>query len=190
MTDGRAPACHTDHEYSCAMPNGTTSHICVCICTYKRPEFLRRLLEELARQQTHGLFTFSIVVVDNDSERSAEAEVLEFARSTSIPTNYQVEARQNISLARNKAIASTFGDFIAFIDDDEFPTATWLLTLFRALHAHAVDGVLGPVHPFFDQGAPKWIVKGKFYERASYPTGLIIDGKKGRTGNTLIKRQL
>jgi len=190
MTDRRAPSCRTDHESSCAMASGTTSHICVCVCTYKRPELLRRLLEELARQQTDGLFTFSVVVVDNDSQESAKAEVLDFARYSSIPASYQVEPRQNISLARNRALAGSSGAFIALIDDDEFPSAIWLLTLFNALHEHAADGVLGPVQPFFDRGVPKWIVKGRFFERPSYRTGLIIDGKKGRTGNALIKRQL
>jgi len=29
-----------------------TRHICVCICTYKRPGFLRRLLGELRDQET------------------------------------------------------------------------------------------------------------------------------------------
>lgn len=179
-----------DHEPSRAMAGTATSHISVCICTYKRPQLLRRLLEELARQQTDGLFTFSVVVVDNDSVRSAEAEVLDFAKHASISASYYVESRQNISLARNKAVEKAQGDFIAFLDDDEFPTQSWLLTLFKALEEHKVDGVLGPVKPFFDQGAPKWVVKGGFYERPTYRTGLIIDGKKGRTGNVLLKRQI
>ena len=41
-------------------------HVSVCICTYKRPVLLKRLLEGLGEQDTSGLFTFSIVVVDND----------------------------------------------------------------------------------------------------------------------------
>ena len=34
---------------------------------------------------------------------------------------YCVEPRQNIALARNKALQNAEGDLIAFIDDDEFP---------------------------------------------------------------------
>jgi len=33
-------------------------HISVCVCTYKRPLLLERLLRELIRQDTGGLFTF------------------------------------------------------------------------------------------------------------------------------------
>ncbi len=35
-------------------------HISGCICTYERPRFLKRLLEELGDQDTSGLFTYSI----------------------------------------------------------------------------------------------------------------------------------
>ena len=40
-------------------------HLCVCICTYKRLPFLKRLLTELAAQETDDLFTYSVVVADN-----------------------------------------------------------------------------------------------------------------------------
>jgi glycosyltransferase involved in cell wall biosynthesis len=169
---------------------GTTKHISVCTCTYKRPDLLRRLLEELAAQDTEGLFTYSILVVDNDRLRSAEAVVSTFASAGDVPISYFVESRQNIALARNKAIENAQADFIAFIDDDEFPTHSWLLTLFRALHEYRVDGVLGPVNPHFDVQPPQWVVKGKFYERSTYPTGFVIDWKKGRTGNVLLKSEI
>src|SRR6266480_976888 len=162
-------------------------HISVCICTYRRPEFLKRLLEELGRQDTGGLFTYSIVVADNDQHQSAKEVVSHFAAGSSVSINYCVEARQNIALARNKAIECASGDFVAFIDDDEFPTRRWLLTLFTACHEYNVDGVLGPVKPHFCEEPPEWLVKGRFYERPTYATGFVIDWRKGRTGNVLLK---
>ena len=54
----------------------TTKHISVCICTYKRPQLLKRLLGELQVLETGGLFTFSIVVADNDQGDSAKGVVL------------------------------------------------------------------------------------------------------------------
>jgi succinoglycan biosynthesis protein ExoM len=169
---------------------GEAKLISVCICTYKRPQLLKRLLKELRGLETNGLFNYSIVVVDNDHLRSAEPVVSEFAATSTIAINYCVEPQQNISLARNKAIENTDGEFIAFIDDDEFPTQRWLLTLFNALHRYGVDGVLGPVKPHFDDEPPDWVVNGKFYDRPSYPTGFVIDWRKGRTGNVLLKKQI
>jgi len=167
-----------------------TKHISVCICTYKRPRFLKRLLEELDGQDTSGLFTYSIVVADNDHLQSGEAVVRDFAAASSIPIKYCVEPRQNIALTRNKAIENANGDFVAFIDDDEFPTRRWLLTLFKACDEFGVDGVLGPVKRHFDEDPPKWVVKGKFYERPTYPTGFVIDWRKGRTNNVLLKTRI
>jgi len=165
-------------------------HICVCICTFRRHRLLQRLLNEVAKQETEGLFTFSIVVADNDCERSAEALVADFAADAAIAVTYCVEPQQNISLARNRAIANATGDFIAFIDDDEFPAKRWLLTLFEACGRYGADGVLGPVKCHFDEKPPRWVIKGKFYERPTYPTGFVIDWTKGRTGNVLLRRQI
>jgi len=165
-------------------------HIAVCVCTYKRPDYLKRLLAELAGQDTSGLFTYSVVVVDNDRSESARTVVSGFAAASSIKIKYCVEPRQNIALARNKAIENAQGDYVAFIDDDELPTTYWLKTLYTMCVQNEVDGVLGPVKPHFDVKPPNWVVQGKFYDRPSYPTGLVIDWTKGRTGNVLFKRQV
>jgi succinoglycan biosynthesis protein ExoM len=163
-------------------------HICVCICTYKRPHFLKRLLTELDGQKTDGRFTYSVVVADNDQWESAKPVVTDFLAASAISVKYCLEPRQNIALTRNKAIENAEGDFVAFIDDDEFPTKRWLLTLYNACNEYSVDGVLGPVNRHFDEPPPDWILKGDFYSRATYPTGYVIDWRKGRTGNVLLKR--
>jgi len=163
-------------------------HICVCICTYKRPTLLGTLLQRLANQETANLFTYSVLVVDNDRDESARPVASEY--TALLPVAYIVQPLQSIPLTRNKAVAGSTGDFIAFIDDDEFPTPRWLITLFTTCQQFNVDGVLGPVKPHFDQQPPEWVIRGRFYDRPSYPTGLVIDGRKGRTGNVLLKRSI
>jgi glycosyltransferase involved in cell wall biosynthesis len=148
------------------------------------------LLCALGTQETGEQFTYSIVVADNDRFRSAEPVVSNFAAASDIPVLYCVEPEQNISHARNRAIANATGDFVAFIDDDEFPIQSWLLTLYGACNEYDVDGVLGAVKPYFDEAAPNWVVKGKFYDRATYPTGFVIDWRKGRTGNVLLTKRI
>jgi len=166
------------------------NHISVCVCTYKRPHLLERLLDELSRQDTGELFSYSIVVADNDHLQSAEAVVLEFAAVSAVPIKYCVEPRQNIALARNKAIENSSGNFVAFIDDDEFPTPGWLLCLFKTCAVYQADGVVGPVKRHFDEKPPEWLVKGNFYERPTYTTGMVIDWGQGRTNNLLFKKAI
>jgi succinoglycan biosynthesis protein ExoM len=147
-------------------------------------------LQELSSQVTAQKFTYSIVVVDNDRLQSAKPVADQFKVKSAIPLCYVVEAQQNIALARNKAIESASGNYLAFIDDDEFPTANWLLLLFETCQQYQVDGARGPVKPYFETPAPEWVVKGKFYDRPTYPTGYVIDWRKGRTGNVLLKKSL
>lgn len=166
------------------------NHISVCICTYKRPELLNRLLDALRGQDTGGLFTYSVVVADNDVLESAKTVVSDFQVTTDIPITYCVESRQSIALARNKAIENATGDFVVFIDDDEFPITRWLYILFTTCCERGVDGVLGPVKPHYDVNPPRWVLEGRFHDRATYPTGLVIDWRKGRTGNTFLRRRV
>lgn len=172
------------------MTGGPLKHITVCACTYKRPALLQKLLYELIHQDTNGLFTYSILVVDNDAMKSAEPAVMEALKGSPVLIEYCTEPRQNIALARNRAVERADGNLLAFIDDDEFPIKNWLLILFDALHKYKVDGVLGPVRPHFDVEAPAWVRKSKLYDRPSYATGFVIDWKKGRTGNVLLKREV
>jgi glycosyltransferase involved in cell wall biosynthesis len=165
-------------------------HICVCICTYKRPAMLATLLRSLERQQTDGLFSYSVVVADNDGARSAQATVGEIASVSSIDMLYCVEAQQNIAKARNKALEHASGDFIAMIDDDEIPPPNWLLTAWRFCIESGVDGVLAPVRPRFEGTPPAWVVKSGLFERPEPPTGHRLNWRETRTGNVLMRRAL
>lgn len=168
----------------------TKNHICVCLCTFKRPDLLKKCLSELAYQNTDGLFSYSVVVVDNDSSRSAEGVVQSFQRTSDIEFAYYVEPEQNIALARNRAAENARGEFIAILDDDEYPEKDWLLKLYTACIKYESDGVLGPVKAYFGQGRPDWVVKGKLCEKPSPPTGTIVNPGETRTSNVLIKREI
>jgi succinoglycan biosynthesis protein ExoM len=163
-------------------------HISVCVCTYQRPILLEHLLRRLRNQRTDGLFTYSVVVVDNDVAESARQIVIDAADGMEI--GYWVEPTRNIAMARNKAVQSAVGSFVAFIDDDEFPVPDWLYHAYRTCVAYGADAVLGPVKPQFEAPPPAWVVKGRLFERPTYPTGTVLAWYDTRTGNVLLKRSL
>jgi succinoglycan biosynthesis protein ExoM len=166
-------------------------HICICICTYLRPQLLEQLLAKLQGQETAGLFDYSIVVVDNDKQQSARRTVESWARKSRILLRYDVEPEQNIALARNKAVAHAEGDFAAFIDDDENPVDEWLLRMYRTLLNYQADGVFGPVLPRFVEPPPPWMIKAGLFERPRYPeTGAVINWKQTGMGNVLVRRSV
>lgn len=170
--------------------NDRAPHITVCICTYRRPELLKRLLSELTRQDTKGLFNFSVVVADNDESQSAKQVVSSFSVTSPIPVIYCVEPERNIALVRNKALENAYGGFIAFIDDDEVPAVDWIYNLFETCNSFGVDGVLGPVRPNFEHKPPQWIIKGKIFDRPEHETGYRMDWPETRTGNLLFRREI
>lgn len=163
-------------------------HISVCIPTYKRPGMLGRCLDNLAHQQL-GDLCLSIVVADNDSEQSAKELVLSWQQQTKIEVSYHLVPEKNISAARNAAVLNASGDWIAFIDDDEFPEPQWIMNLYGASVQYSADGVLGPVVPHFEGNPPHWLIKSGLCERRSFPTGTVLrDTKFMRTGNLLFRK--
>ncbi len=139
-------------------------------------------------QETGDRFTISVVVVDNDACRSAEAIVRQFSKDY-YPVTYHIEPRQNTALARNKAVDNAEGEFVAFIDDDETPAHhRWILDLLEAIEKYGSDGALGPVKPSYSETPPAWVLKGKFHEKPVHETGLQLKWNQTRTGNALIKR--
>lgn len=165
-------------------------HISVCICTFRRAELLKCALSKLEHQQTDSLFTYSVVVADNDSNSSAKAIIAELSSTSRLTLTYCMEPHANIALARNKALEYADGDFIAFIDDDEYPSADWLLKLFHACSECRADGVLGPVKPYFQQRPPRWAEKGRFFEKATHMSGHRLNWLETRTSNVLFKRAI
>lgn len=165
--------------------------VSVCICTFRRPRLLAKLLDALEKQVTNDLFTYSIVVVDNDPQQSALSVVESYAKRSLTRVSYCHEPEPNIAQARNRAIREADGACVAFLDDDEFPIAEWLLRLYTTLHNYKADGVLGPVKPHFEVEPPQWILKGRICERPSYPTGFVLKRYRDtRTGNVMLTKRI
>jgi glycosyltransferase involved in cell wall biosynthesis len=162
------------------------AHITVCICTFKRAALLPQLVRQLEAQRTDGLFTYDVVIADNDRARSAESTMREVALASSLRITYCAEPQQNISLARNRAIAHATGELLAFIDDDEVPMTEWLYQLFQIRARYQVDGVLGPVLARFEHEPPQWVTRGRFFDRPRHPTGTPVMWSEARTGNVLV----
>jgi glycosyltransferase involved in cell wall biosynthesis len=129
-------------------------------------------------------------VADNDAARSGEAAVEESRRGMKVPVKYCVEPEKGIARARNRVMANADGDYFALIDDDEFPEPDWLLTLLETCREYGVDGVLGPVKRYLDEGAPQWLKRSSLYDRAVNPTGMQVEWHGARTGNVLLKREV
>jgi len=172
------------------MSGFTKLHVTVCIITYRRVVGLSRLLRSLAIQVTEGRFSFSVVVIDNDSSGEAKEIVDRFTSESGIQSRFQVSPVNSIPVARNLAVDLAEGDYIAIVDDDEFVPSRWLLHLLEATESFEVQGALGPVHPYFEKQPPRWIERGNFCERPVLRTGTRLRWQETRSGNVLVARRL
>jgi len=161
--------------------------ISICVCTFRRPDGLRRLLRSL-RQLDPATPPHEVIVVDNDAARSAEPIICQ-AREEGLPVQYLVEPVRGIARARNRSLEPATGTFVAFIDDDEEAEPQWLVRLWLEVVRHDDDGGCGPVVPRFNDQTPRWLIEGRFFERPRLPTGTLLAAWQTRTGNALIRRR-
>lgn len=165
----------------------TSPRVCVAVPTFRRPVFLRALLEGIALQSVPAGCPITVVVIDNDSRPSAQTAVEEIRDGFPFTLEYVHLKEPGLSSVRNFALsyARDRFDFLAMIDDDEYPQREWLQELLRVQERIGADVVIGPVPKVISSDAPAWIQAGHFYELPSYPDGALI--KHGHSGNCLLK---
>jgi succinoglycan biosynthesis protein ExoM len=144
------------------------THIAVCVCTRNRPLMLKKCLESLLRQKTPDGCRLSVTVVNNnktsDSTYDVVSDVCQRISSDKWVT-FIDEPVAGIPQARNAALADAMArkaDWIAFIDDDETATETWVDDLYRASVCYGADVVQGQVKQIYPAETPSWLKRGQW----------------------------
>ena len=176
------------------MTNASPPLIAVCCCTFKRPAGIKKLLEHLepAVELLQGHATVKTIVIDNDANGSARETVEHFAKLAQHPIEYQIEPNPGIPAARNASVSwamDQHADFLAFIDDDEYPSKEWLQLHLTYLQENPdVSVVNGPVVPSFPEGIPKWKQIDSTFKRPERITGTRMGSCA--TNNTLVRKNV
>ena len=102
--------------------------VVIAIPTCRRPKSLARLLDAIAGQETQA--EISVLVVDNDAEKHQGFDLC-VARASSYRWRLRalIEDKRGIAHARNRLVEEALKDdaqFLAMIDDDEWPQADWI----------------------------------------------------------------
>jgi succinoglycan biosynthesis protein ExoM len=102
------------------------------------------------------------------------------------------EDRRGQTYAYNRAFVSACRaparpDYVAVLDDDEYPDPMWLTEMMAAARRFSADIVGGPVFPVFDD-PDHWLARSGIYEPTRYATGRVamIYG----AGSMLIRRSV
>jgi succinoglycan biosynthesis protein ExoM len=128
---------------------------------------LAALLDAVAQQRfvRRAPPHLSVVIVDNEGSEQAKTLCDQFARASDVAIRYVHEPKRGISHARNRCLDEVAADcdFIAMVDDDEIPDPDWIEQLLEAQEYSGADVVEGRVVPVFPDGAPDWIVQGRYF---------------------------
>lgn len=103
--------------------------ISVIIPTRNRIEDLLLCLGALAKQENREVLLLEVIVCEDNPTQSCEQEIRSFAKDHLLPLVYLRSQGRGAAVARNHAANSARGSILAFLDDDSFPTETWLTTI-------------------------------------------------------------
>lgn len=130
-----------------------------------------------------------MLVVENDAERREGLAVVGNFSEFPFPLRAAIEPRRGQTFAYNRGFAELCAtepapDYVAVLDDDEYPDPSWLTALVHTAVTCAADIVGGPVLPVFED-AGHWLARTGLYEPKRFATGPveIIYG----AGNMLIR---
>ena len=113
--------------------------VAVVICTRNRPASLRNCLHAISQMRRAPNQT---IVVDNTpGEKETELLAREYGAC------YIVEPTPGLSRARNRGLAETNCDVVAYLDDDAMPEEGWLDALRKPFVDPAVCVVTGGIVP-------------------------------------------
>jgi cellulose synthase/poly-beta-1,6-N-acetylglucosamine synthase-like glycosyltransferase len=119
-------------------PIDPTQTVTIAICTCNRPTDLRICLQAISRLDPGPS---EVLVVDNSAgDPATKAAALEFG------ARYIVEPTPGLSRARNRALAESNCEFIAFVDDDAIPYAQWLSHLIEPFADPKIAAVTGETY--------------------------------------------
>ncbi len=154
------------------------TYILLAICTYKRPNMLKNAINSVKELIIPKDIRTEILIVDNDSEKSAFETVQELKKTTKLNINYVSEEKRGLASARNRVLEEAISrgySHIFMFDDDEILTPSALQTHFD-LYKNNPDCLIssGVVLNKFSPDTPKYIQKNiVFKHKTTKKTGQI-----------------
>lgn len=193
--------------------------IVIGICTYYRNELLNLCIDRILSMNDGGggkllsgsendisvikdeckPFAVEVVVVDNSPEMTAKELIDKKNVTANLKIHYFSHLGKGIASVRNRVLKESMAlnpDYIAFIDDDEYPDENWIFNAYKAFAKYNADVVTGPsILRFVDSKlnelkVPGWIKNNSRFKfkRTRRQSGFLC--KTAATNNVMIKAEV
>jgi glycosyltransferase involved in cell wall biosynthesis len=137
--------------------------------THNRPGVLQQCLETLQAQDIDPS-RFEVMVVDDGSPTDIAAVVAEARTRGSMAIRCERQELSGLNAARNRGVAVTQGEVVAFLDDDTLVSPGWAAAMVEAFERYPCAGVGGRIELGLAVPAPEWLA-GRRYYLAEYDLG-------------------
>jgi cellulose synthase/poly-beta-1,6-N-acetylglucosamine synthase-like glycosyltransferase len=176
------PASHPSTSSQSPSIKGSRRTVTVAVCTRSHPDSLRACLEAISHLVPSP---DDLLVVDNSL---GDLETKDVARESG--ARYTREPAEGLSRARNRALAESNSDVVAFLDDDAVPSRNWLDEILAPFADPLVASVTGDTlspesTPPSGNSPPPRVVSGdvpQWFEMANF-------GGLGYGTNMALRRQ-
>lgn len=129
------------------------------IRTYNAIAHIATILDRLQAQENTESLSWEVLVVDNNSTDTTLDVVSRYQHNwplTGVPLRCVTEPQQGASFARRRAIQEARGQWIGFLDDDTWPTPTWVAAVCAFAQQHPNAGAMnGNIYGCFEGTPPE-----------------------------------
>lgn len=110
--------------------------ISVVIPIYNAEKTLRQCLDSLLSQSNQD---FELILVNDGSTDASESICLEYQKRYYSKIAYYVKENGGVSSARNMGIEKAQGEYICFVDSDDYVESTYLEVLYKGITEYGTD---------------------------------------------------
>lgn len=143
----------------------------IIICTFNRQSQLKKVLYEIFRQFKELSLTsddikkvindIELIIVDNNSSDETGSMIFNMIsqkENGNLELKYLIEIEQGSSKARNRGIKESYGNTLAFLDDDILLDKNWLSQVYSLVKEKPQKFVRGTkVIPLWASDIPEWL---------------------------------
>ena len=149
--------------------------VSICIPVYNVEKYIRRCLESLLNQTYHDL---EIIIVNDSTPDNSMSIVCEYAEIDHRIIVLNHEHNKGLMEARRTAYMNATGDYITFLDSDDYLPENSIETLVNCINASGADVVSGLIEYISDNG-----------ERSIWPNTLRYGEDKVSVLKSLLKKE-
>lgn len=162
-----------------------TPIISIIFCSYNRGELLEEVLN-YTFENVKDLDKCEVIVVDNNSTDDTKKRI-ENLKQKHFNLRYEIEPKQGLSNARNRAIELAKAQYLLYLDDDALSDKNLISNYLNTIKLRPDIKVIGGVYkPWYKYGKPVWY-KDQYASSRFKKRGLHeLTGEQYISGNNML----